>query len=195
MAGRAFKQSVTQGTGDIGKVRLRFGAIDALIKKVLSLMTTFTVSNFKAFQSQTLELAPLTMLTGLNGSGESSLMHALLLLRQAYESGFLYRGTVPLNGDHVRLGTPVDVSKESSSEDGVKFALTLSGYPTLNRSLSFAGESDRVALATFNEFPEEDDGLFGKDFIFLAADRLSPQAYYDVPNGLSANGRIGIHGE
>ena len=159
------------------------------------MITTFSVSNFKAFQSQTLELAPLTILTGLNGSGKSSLMHALLLLRQAYESGSLHRGTVPLNGDYVRLGTPVDVRNESSSEDNVKFELTLLGYSTLNISLSFAGESDRIALATFNEFPNEDDGLFGADFIFLAADRVSPQVYYDVPNGLSANGRLGIHGE
>jgi AAA15 family ATPase/GTPase len=42
----------------------------------------FTVENFKAFQKCVLELAPLTILIGENSSGKSSLLQALLLLKQ-----------------------------------------------------------------------------------------------------------------
>jgi len=46
----------------------------------------FSLENFKAFQKCVLELAPLTILIGENSSGKSSLLQALLLLKQTLES-------------------------------------------------------------------------------------------------------------
>jgi AAA15 family ATPase/GTPase len=45
-----------------------------------------SIENFKAFKTCTLELAPLTILIGENSSGKSSLLQALLLLKQTLES-------------------------------------------------------------------------------------------------------------
>lgn len=39
--------------------------------------------NFKCFEEQTVSLGHLTVLAGLNGAGKSSVMQALLLLRQS----------------------------------------------------------------------------------------------------------------
>ena len=38
--------------------------------------------NFKCFKSQSMRLGPLTLLTGLNGMGKSTVIQSLLLLRQ-----------------------------------------------------------------------------------------------------------------
>lgn len=45
--------------------------------------------NFKAFQSARIRLAPVTLLTGLNSSGKSTVLQSLALLRQSYDSGIL----------------------------------------------------------------------------------------------------------
>ncbi|MEK8145159.1 AAA family ATPase [Streptomyces sp. M10(2022)] len=46
-----------------------------------------TLTNFKAFQHAELRLGPLTLLTGLNSSGKSSVLQALGLLQQSYQAG------------------------------------------------------------------------------------------------------------
>ncbi|CAM5621855.1 Energy-coupling factor transporter ATP-binding protein EcfA2 OS=Streptomyces albaduncus OX=68172 GN=FHS32_001669 PE=4 SV=1 [Streptomyces griseoloalbus] len=50
-----------------------------------------TLINFKAFRRLELTLGPLTLLTGLNSSGKSSVLQALGLLRQSYETQMLVR--------------------------------------------------------------------------------------------------------
>jgi AAA15 family ATPase/GTPase len=49
-------------------------------------LKNFTLENFKAFQKCTLDLAPLTILIGENSSGKSSILQALLLIKQTLES-------------------------------------------------------------------------------------------------------------
>lgn len=52
------------------------------------MLTGFRVQNFKAFQdTNTIGLAPLTLLSGINSAGKSSLIQMLLLLKQTLESG------------------------------------------------------------------------------------------------------------
>ncbi|WP_405717087.1 DUF3696 domain-containing protein [Streptomyces sp. NBC_00046] len=89
-----------------------------------------TLHNFKAFQQAELQLGPLTLLTGLNSSGKSSVLQSIALLRQSFEAGDLAvserrsearrggsQGSVAdqgflLNGELVGLGTGVDVLHE-----------------------------------------------------------------------------------
>src|ERR1035438_10796131 len=77
------------------------------------------LANFKAFCNQHLSLAPLTLLTGLNGSGKSSLLQALLVLRQSWELGYLARHRLALNGKYVSLGTFRDLLFEGATDDGL----------------------------------------------------------------------------
>ena len=46
----------------------------------MNMLSSFTVKNFKSYREATLELAPLTVLTGANASGKSNLLEALRLL-------------------------------------------------------------------------------------------------------------------
>ena len=56
------------------------------------MLSKIKLLNFKCFQSLELSCAPLTLLCGLNGRGKSSVIQALLVLRQSYSSGDLTEG-------------------------------------------------------------------------------------------------------
>ena len=72
------------------------------------------LKNFKAFRDHSFPIRPLTLLSGLNGSGKSSLIQVLLMLRQSFDAGSLKDNTVILNGPFVHLGTAQDVLNESA---------------------------------------------------------------------------------
>ncbi|MER5783691.1 DUF3696 domain-containing protein [Streptomyces mobaraensis] len=103
-----------------------------------------TLKNFKAFLHAELSLAPLTLLTGLNSSGKSSVLQALALLQQSYTAGDLdqVRALVEesggldgvraddqgflLNGELVSLGTGQDVLHEDFAGDDPEITLAVS---------------------------------------------------------------------
>ncbi|MFD5749561.1 DUF3696 domain-containing protein [Streptomyces sp. NPDC127033] len=106
-----------------------------------------TLHNFKAFGDASLPLGPLTLLTGLNSSGKSSVLQALALLRQSYEAGGLEASrNLPkrrraglragianqgflLNGELVVLGTGDDVLHEDFAEDEARIGLGVDEGP------------------------------------------------------------------
>ncbi|WP_415939316.1 AAA family ATPase [Streptomyces sp. 039-1] len=106
-----------------------------------------TLHNFKAFQHMELPLGPLTLLTGLNSSGKSSVLQSIALLRQSHEAGdlevsrylpearktglrtaVLNQGFL-LNGELVGLGTGVDVLHEDFAEDEPRIGLGVTEGP------------------------------------------------------------------
>ena len=70
----------------------------------LTMVDSLHIENFKCFENQRFELGNLTLLTGLNGTGKSSVVQSLLLLRQSYQHRFLQDGGLLLNGDLIQLG-------------------------------------------------------------------------------------------
>ena len=49
------------------------------------MITNLKIRNFKALQEADVPLRPLSLFTGLNGMGKSTLMQAILMLRQSYQ--------------------------------------------------------------------------------------------------------------
>jgi len=72
------------------------------------MLTSFSVANFKAFgpkPPQRIPLRPITLVFGANSAGKSSLIHALLLARNAHDTGELdVRPGSAIAGDSVDLG-------------------------------------------------------------------------------------------
>ena len=83
------------------------------------MLQKINLTNFKCFESLRLTCAPLTLLCGLNGMGKSSVLQALLVLRQSAVSGELdSKGRLDLEWRTVAsLGTGQDVLFEGA-EDG-----------------------------------------------------------------------------
>ena len=160
------------------------------------MITGLHLRNFKAFRNQQFDFAPLTLLAGLNGSGKSSLLQSLLVLRQSFDLGLLALGRIVLNGSLAHLGNAKDALFESADEDRIAIALEFDKTIHLDWSLWFPSREDRTALIG-GEPPKIDSALclFNNRFHFLAAERLGPRIHYKVPDlGIGSND-LGIQGE
>ena len=70
-----------------------------------------------------LECANLNLLCGLNGAGKSSVMQALLALRQSFDAGELPAGRLVLEGELIELGAGADILFEDAQQNRVEFSL------------------------------------------------------------------------
>jgi hypothetical protein len=85
------------------------------------------LEGFKRFRSNNFALRPLTVLAGMNGTGKTSVIHALLFAREASRQKL---GIVELNGPYgLELGTFEDVANYEAG-DHFEIALT-DGAPSV----------------------------------------------------------------
>lgn len=89
-------------------------------------LATLTVEGFKSIQDpQQLEFAPLTLLAGANSSGKSSMMQALLLLKQTLDVSY-DPGPLLLNGPHAKFTSTEQLfSRTSKKRRGKSFSISL----------------------------------------------------------------------
>ena len=53
----------------------------------MGMLKSITLENYKCFKEETtIDIAPLTVLCGVNSSGKSSILKSLLMLKQSYEN-------------------------------------------------------------------------------------------------------------
>ncbi len=71
------------------------------------MLTEIKLTNFKCFKEETsFPLSKLTLLTGINGQGKSTLLQSLLLMRQSHSAEhYAVNKKILLNGNCVSLGT------------------------------------------------------------------------------------------
>src|SRR5262249_38875344 len=146
------------------------------------------LENFKAFRQLSLRLAPLTLLSGVNAAGKSTIMQALALLRQSFDAGMLSTngGGLLLNGDLVDLGVGQDVLHEDYATDlgqehpRISIGMHHDGNPVqwvVLYERAVHREADVLPLAAAPE-PSSDVGLFSEGFQYLKADRIVPSVHY-----------------
>ena len=85
------------------------------------------LTHFKCFEQLDLDCKPLNLLCGLNGTGKSSVIQALQVLRQSFETGELLAGRLALNGEWVAVGTGADVLFEDAEREVLGLALESDG--------------------------------------------------------------------
>jgi predicted ATPase len=139
------------------------------------------IQNYKCLLDVTIPVGSLTMLAGQNGSGKSSVIQALLLLRQSYMQGTLKSGVLSLNGPLINIGSAQDAISEAATSDTITFSL--SGNEGESRwDFDYSPTASDV-LASRHQMPLLDayqDALFGDDFCYLQAERLGPRLYGDL---------------
>jgi predicted ATPase len=150
------------------------------------------LENFKASRDLDVRLAPLTVLTGLNSSGKSTLLQALCALRQSYDSNGRTEGP-SLSSDLVQLGKYGDLLSEGSLTDTVSVTITEDGTAC---KWSIEGPP-RLPRLRFAQVPELlPNFLTSRDFQFLQADRIVPQTLYpQAPQRAKDTGFLGPRGE
>ena len=86
------------------------------------MLTRVDLRHFKCFDTLKLPLRPLTLLSGANASGKSSVMQALVLLHQTMRE-HEWSMRLVLNGTAVQLGTVGDVIDQVHGRSSCEIAL------------------------------------------------------------------------
>ena len=106
---------------------------------------------FKCFSDKTIPIAPLTLFTGLNAAGKSTVLQSLIFLHQALlERGREASGgrdLLPLNGSVLHLGSVRDVVDKTVGGDS--FAISLYG-DLMSIAWEFQGDRDDLAVQVSN---------------------------------------------
>ena len=153
------------------------------------------IENFKCFKKQNIPMANLTLLTGFNAAGKSSVIQTLLLGRQIQKNS-TGDSAVTLNGDCVKLGTVADVrchygsGKEiiiSYSTEDNKLTLTLDASNRKRSSLPFQAEAE-------NSFCQIERIL--KEVVYISATRNGTLDVFPIPDTpFSINADVGDCGQ
>ncbi len=108
------------------------------------MLTQIELGHFKCFELLKLPLRPLTLLSGANASGKSSVMQALALLHQTMQD-HEWSSRLMLNGRAVRLGTVADVIDREHGCRSLEITLEDNGSSWLR--WEFEGEPDETSLS------------------------------------------------
>ena len=158
------------------------------------------LSNFKCFQNLDLDCAPLTLLCGLNGMGKSSVIQALLVLRQSFESGDLLHGRLVLGGELADLGTGTDVLFEGADSDIVGFEIECDEIEsTWGLTFGYSQTTDQLTAESSAQpfVPTEWEEVcpFGHNLLYIDAERVGPQKSYPLSDTMARRADFGLGGE
>lgn len=133
------------------------------------MINSIELNGFKSFVADELTLGNLTLLTGLNSSGKSSVIQALLLLRKVTDGQEIY---LEGHGD-------IKESTNAYSKDGIE----ISAYFDENHVVTLKNK-DRTAssLVAPIHFPE---------IIYISADRFGPETSIPIHIGTNKLGKKG----
>lgn len=161
------------------------------------MIETIRLKNFKCFEDQTVLLKPLTLIAGLNSSGKSTIIQALLLLRQSVLEGLLPNIGLTLNGKLAQLGTAKDALFEEADNDEIGFDLQDDSPATLKLSFAYREESDVLAVKLCEITGEIwKTSLFRDEFQYLRAERIGPRTSFGMSDyEVRHHRQIGSSGE
>ena len=157
------------------------------------------IENFKSLKKISLPLQNLNLFFGMNGMGKSSVIQALLLLRQSFwenrESGLEYLHT---NGELIKLGTGKDIFCQSGEGDKIRFYLQFDNKEKYDCHYVydiFDFDSDQLERVEEN-CENYSTALFSDKFSYLGAEHLGPKKQYSTENW-KKNGpvKLGVTGE
>lgn len=159
---------------------------------------------FKCFEHLDLPLAPLTVLSGLNASGKSSILHALVLLHQTMRN-HEWSTRIMLNGYGANLGTVADVVDKLNGR--YSFRLGITGEDA-TLEWTFDGErveqSMRVSRVSVGDIDEDDPSHLRfllphdieasgaelarrvRDLTYIGAERIGPREFYPLEDKQNA---------
>ncbi len=161
-------------------------------------ITNIRLRNFKCFEELDLSCSALNLLTGLNGSGKSTVLQSLLVLQQSRPSVLRDSRRVDFAGRLVNLGQSADVLREGASVNEIDIAVRHSSTSTEWESSLILDDDNEEDSEEYNinarddadlEGPiDEREGwaatsLFSGPFVYVEAGRVGPLSSYPAFGG------------
>lgn len=141
------------------------------------MLKSIVLKNFKVHKYSDLELRPITILSGINGMGKSSVIQALLLLRQSAQNGDIEG--LNLKGSLCDAGTAYEVRSQEADEDAISFEVRADeGILKLRFELQ-DGMDTYIPYSRMETFPKINTiSLFTDEFQYISAFRSGPLPIY-----------------
>jgi predicted ATPase len=152
------------------------------------MISSLYIKNFKALGEYLLTFKPLTLISGLNSTGKSSVLQSILTLRQSYQQKLLPGEGLALNGDLVCIGRGKDARFEDAKENLIEIKLTNSlGIDGNWKFKCGLQENDSDVLPIISQEPEsleiyESSSVFNENFHYLQAERIGPRSSFKMSN-------------
>ncbi|QBH19201.1 DUF3696 domain-containing protein [Alcaligenes faecalis] len=151
------------------------------------------LKNFKSVRDITVRLGRLTVLTGLNGSGKSTILQAFALLKQSLHAQDGPQ-ELKLRGDLIQLGRSKDVRFENALSDDIGFAISTT-IGLIKMSAVGAPDADTLPLTWHGDIKDLVARL-SNGFQFIQADRITPAVQYQQASTRErASGWLGCGGQ
>lgn len=156
---------------------------------------SFSIENFKSLRDVNLELENLTLLTGINSSGKSSFIQALLLFKQNWASFPMAKFDIKplsINGDLVKLGNKQDLLFQEAYDEDIKLTLKNDSsdvYIEFNTSNLKYTTNYNIASFLKYKFNLTDN------FQYIQTNRVEPEIFYPFSEEIINEHNIGTRGE
>lgn len=152
------------------------------------MITNLNIHNFKLHKQTQLDIKGLTILTGMNGMGKSTIIQALTLLRQSFLMNDLDIG-LNLKGDLCDAGISGELACQSSDEHSLKIKLKFSQQDDLAYVFNYPDNiMDTLLPGTEGNITDKNVlskySLFNEYFQYLSAFRFGPQKSYNRDTSL-----------
>lgn len=158
------------------------------------MLSKINLTNIKCFEQLELSLGNLTLLSGMNSMGKSTVIQALLLLRNSYEKGLLNKG-IFLNNDYTQIGVGKDLLNSGAATDD-PFQIGIEDNNKFTWNISYESDADFLKVQQSGEGALRKINLFGSGFEFLSAERLGPRSSYSKSYfHVHEKESMGVHGE
>lgn len=168
------------------------------------------ITNFKAFGKETfLELGELTLLSGVNSSGKSSLYQSLLLFLQSFNETIEIEGceiqSLNLNEGYLDFGKNEEILYDKENKN-ITFSFEWDNGIKLKNTYELISLPNRVKIKRFvikesiyQEITEDDDKKFyflkrNEDFSYDIKASKILEFKYNTINGIIENSKIDIKG-
>ena len=139
------------------------------------MIDSLSLRNFKCFEDISLSFGSVNILTGLNGMGKSSVIQALLLLKQSFENSVA--NVLRLNGPYVNLGWGSDVLYEKASSEVIDICV-MSGTSIFSTACIYISDEEQLPLT--ETIPSQDFSSLVQRLFYLSAYRIPPQHQYPL---------------
>jgi predicted ATPase len=164
------------------------------------MIRSIKLTNFKCFQNLEVETRSLNVLCGINGAGKSSVIQAMLAVRQSWSSLNLVRNRLQLNGSLVELGTAGELycAEPSGKTIELQFVSDKLDIP-VSIKIPYREEYSSSYSLDFEPAPwqtrEPTFELFQEHFNYLHAERTGPRKAFNIPPDDGSSINVGRYGE
>lgn len=168
------------------------------------MLTNIKLENFKCFRELDLKCAPLTLLTGVNGTGKSSVFQALLLLRQTKETQSYEAKALVLDGPRLSVGPAREMLFEDANYIKYDLSWESESFSSYDIQFQLSPNGDELNPA-YDDLDLEDwliEFLWGHDhsllnekLAYVSAERAGPRNMYPAFSDTVRRDGLGYGGE